>query len=223
MALGIPFGGGGGDILPFVKYDARAGRFFRNDREQVNGQYVSKPVDITASFSAVVDFENMSVGWMLFAAGVAPQATLVKHGEQYPARPSTDWKAGVKFLMKLASSIGGDIRECSSTAGAFLAGFDDLHNQYEAQKAANPGKLPIVKLVTTESITSGSGAQKSTNYKPVFEITGWAPRPADLAPKAAAPAPAHHTGAPSTGSRPAAAPIQTKPAGAPADQANDFG
>jgi hypothetical protein len=34
MALGFNYstGGDGSDIVPYVKYDARAGRFFRNDR-----------------------------------------------------------------------------------------------------------------------------------------------------------------------------------------------
>ena len=35
MALGFSFSGGGssGDIIPIVKYDARAGRMMRRDRE----------------------------------------------------------------------------------------------------------------------------------------------------------------------------------------------
>jgi hypothetical protein len=37
-----------------------------------------------------------------------------------------------------------------------------------------------VVLKSTVPITTGSGAMKSTNYRPVFEIVGWAPRPADL-------------------------------------------
>jgi hypothetical protein len=37
-----------------------------------------------------------------------------------------------------------------------------------------------VVLKTTMPITSGSGEKKSTNYQPVFEISGWAPRPVDL-------------------------------------------
>jgi hypothetical protein len=40
-------GGDNGDIVPFVKYDARAGRFFRNDRSEVNGAYSNNAVDIT--------------------------------------------------------------------------------------------------------------------------------------------------------------------------------
>ena len=54
MALGFNLGsgGGGGDFLPIIKYDARAGRLFRVDREDG----VSTSVDITRNFKAVFDF-----------------------------------------------------------------------------------------------------------------------------------------------------------------------
>ena len=38
---------GGGDFLPIVKYDARAGRFFRMDRVDTGSGFESDPVDIT--------------------------------------------------------------------------------------------------------------------------------------------------------------------------------
>lgn len=185
MALGFNYttgGGDNGDIVPFVKYDARAGRFFRNDRSESNGAYSNNAVDITSNFKAVMDLENLEVGYLLFAAGAAPAFMLVKLGEPMPQKPAGDgkWKQGVRVMMKLAADCGGDVRETSSNAAAFLKGFDDLHSLYEAGKAANPGKLPIVVLKTTMPITSGSGEKKSTNYQPVFEISGWAPRPKDL-------------------------------------------
>jgi hypothetical protein len=230
MGLGLNYSsGGGGDIIPFVKYDARAGRFFRNDRSESNGQYSNEAVDITNSFKAVVDLENVEVGYMKFGTGTAPEFLLVRLGDPMPQRPAdTGFKQGARLMMKLHASCGGDIREISGNAASFLKGIDELHSQYEAGKAANPGKLPIVMLETTIPITSGSGAKKSTNYQPVFKISGWAPRPADLihVPKvagstaAAAPAPAAAQTPPATGSTPVSAPAAKKPAMADAD---DFG
>lgn len=232
MALGLNYNSGGGDsgdIIPFVKYDARAGRFFRNDRTEVNGAYSNNAVDITNSFKAVIDMENIEVGYLLFAAGSAPAFMLVKLGDPMPHKPADGkWKQGARLMMKLHSSCGGDVRETSSNAAAFLKGVDDLHTDYEAQKAANPGKLPIVGLKTTVPITSGSGDKKSTNYQPVFEIVGWAPRPADLvhvakgasqAPQTSSPSTAPSS-APSTGSTQVGAPAakQLETAGA-----DDFG
>ena len=226
MALGLNYGSGaaGGDISPFVKYDARAGRFFRNDRSESNGQYTNEAVDITSSFKAVIDMENIEVGYLKFGTGTAPEFVLVKLGEPMPHRPSdAAFKQGARFMMKLHSSCGGDVREISGNAASFLKGVDDLHTAYEAGKQNNAGKLPIVTLKTTIPITSGQGQKKSTNYQPVFEIVGWAPRPADLVHvaksqvihQAASPATA-----PSTGSTQVGAPVAKQPELADAD---DFG
>jgi hypothetical protein len=208
MALGLNYntgGGDNGDIVPFVKYDARAGRFFRNDRTEQNGAYNNNAVDITSNFKAVMDFENLEVGFLLFAAGSAPAFMLVKLGGPMPHKPADGkWKQGVRVMMKLHASCGGDVRETSSNAAAFLKGIDELHTLYEAGKAVNPGKLPIVILKTTIPVTSGSGDKKSTNYPPVFEITGWAPRPNDLVHVAKSKGGVAQTASPST--VPAAAP-----------------
>lgn len=225
MALGFNFaeGSGGGDsgnIIPIVKYDARAGRISR--RDYVNNEYVT--VDISRSFKAVVDLENIEVGFINFNTGTAPDFCVVKHGDKMPTPPTSDHKPGVRFLLKLAKDCGGDIRELASTAKACLRGVDELHTAYLAGVAANPGKLPVVVLTDTIPVTTGEGTKKSTNYIPQFAITGWAPRPADLVhvPKtrSAAPvaAPMASNSPPATGSRQVA-----PPAAAPAESEDDFG
>jgi hypothetical protein len=230
MALGLNLNGSseGGDIIPYCKYDSRAGRVSRSDRKQgSDGAYVNEIVDITSNFKAVFDMENIEVGYLMFAAGAAPQMMVVPLGSPMPTKPPTDgWKQGVRFLLKLHSSCGGDIREMSSNAASFLRGFDELHTAYEAGKKANPGKLPIVSLMSTQPVTTGQGSKKSTNYQPHFAITGWAPRPNDLVFVSKAighqtelPA-VEYTSAPSTGSTPVGPPAATKQT-AMAD--NDFG
>ncbi len=227
MALGLNYesgSGNGGDIIPFVKYDARAGRMFRNDRAESNGNYSNTPVDITQNFKAVFDLENVEVGYIHYAAGSAPAYLLTKLGNPLPHKPGDGkWKQGARVMIKLNAACGGDVREITSNATAFLKGLDDLHTAYSAGAKANPGKLPIVTLKTTLPITSGSGEKKSTNYQPVFEITGWAPRPADLVfvPKEPnAPTTASPSTAPSTGSTVAPPPAAPQPAMADAE---DFG
>jgi hypothetical protein len=186
MAL-VHVSNGGGDFLPIVKYDARAGRIFRVDRD-ANG---STPVDITRSFKAVFDFENVEVGHILFAAGGAPDFRMVKHGAPLPPKPTPDYKTGVRLRVKLSQDCGGDVRELAGTSMAFLTGINKAHDDYDAGRAANPGKLPVMVLTDTMAIESGSGAKRSTNYQPTFKIGGWVPRPADLkagdAPAAPAP------------------------------------
>ncbi len=166
----------GGDFLPIVKYDSRAGRLFRVDR----GDGVSTPVDITRQFKAVFDFEAVEVGYILFSAGGAPVFTMVPYGQPLPTRPPGDFKQGIRMRIKLAPAIGGDVRELAGTANAFLRGINTIHDEYLRLAPANPGKLPVLTLEDTIAIESGGGAKRSTNYTPVFAISGWAPRPADM-------------------------------------------
>jgi hypothetical protein len=183
MALGFNYAsaGDGSDIVPYVKYDARAGRLFRNDHTERDGTYSNAAVDITSNFRAVMDLENIEVGYIHFAAGSAPAYLLVKFGADLPDRPvDGKWKQGVRVMLKLDPGCGGDIREISSNSQAFLKGFDELHTSYEVEKMKSPGKLPVVVLRTTQPVTTGAGDKKSTNYQPVFEITGWLPRPVNL-------------------------------------------
>jgi len=182
MALGFNYStSDGSDIVAYVKYDARAGKMFRNDRAEHDGKFENSTFEITNIFKAVMDMENVEVGYLLFVAGSAPAYLLVPFGAEYPARPKDGkWKQGLRVMMKLDPACGGDIREISSNATAFLKGFDELHTNYEMKRRQYPGKLPVVVLRNTVPITTGSGEKKSTNYSPVFEIVDWVPRPANL-------------------------------------------
>lgn len=225
MALGFTYSTGGGDFTAIMKYDARAGRMFREDRKQdAGGTWIKDSVDVTNIFKAVFDFDNIEVGYINFPQGGAPDFCMVALGDPYPQRPSQTHNQGVRFMMKLSKDAAGDgapIRELAGTSAVFRMGIDELHNAYEAAKAANVGKLPIVALKTTLPVTSGQGAKKSTNYQPVFEIVGWAARPEDLVfvPKArtkqtAQPAAAT---APATGSTAVPPPAQKQMAAADSD------
>lgn len=184
MALLTPTASSG-DFTDIVKYDARAGRIFRVDRADDG---TKTPVDITRSFRAVLDFENVEVGYILFPRGGVPDLQMVPHGSPMPARPTPEHKQGIRLHIKLSPACGGDVRELAGTANAFLVGINAVHDAYLAGAKANLGKLPVVVLEDTIAVESGSGTKRSTNYQPVFAIAGWAPRPADMGPKAAAPA-----------------------------------
>lgn len=231
MALGLntASSGGNADIIAHVKFDARAGRISRPDRTMNGaGQYESNSTDITQTFRAVFDMENIEVGWFHFAAGVAPVSVLVPHGHPIPPKPTPDFKQGARVMLKLGNECGGDVREMTGSSGAFVRGFDALHDDYLAGVKANPGMLPVVKLASANPVKSGSGQHTSTNYEPHFEIVGWVPRPADLvfvpkaggaAPAVASPSVAPQSYAPSTGSTQVGPP----PAKAPQPALSDFG
>lgn len=220
------------DLVPIVKFDARAGRFSRVDRQNINGEWSAETVDITAKFKAVFDLENIEVGWMNFNTGGAPDFRLVALGSDSGPRPSDQHKEGFRVMMKLGKECGGDIRELCSVAKVAIGALDALHDAYLAGAKANAGKLPVVVVKETKPITTGSGAKKSTNYAPVFEIVQWVTRPVDLvfkpksrsaanggnghdAPKGATP--------PATGSTRAAPPPAAAPAQAEVGDEQDFG
>lgn len=225
MAFGFNYESSAGDIVPVLKFDARAGRFFRVDRS--DGQ--NNPVDITQSFKAVMDFENIEVGYINFPAGAAPEFRMVPIGSQMPENPGGKFRQGIRMMLKLGKDCGGDIREIATTAKAVLGAFDACHNEYLAGAKANPGKLPVVELETTVPIvTQGRDEKgnpvKTTNYAPVFKIASWVNRPDDLVfvPKGGGSSPAASPAAPA---QPAATPPATgsTPVSAPASDDDDFG
>jgi hypothetical protein len=176
MGLGLSISTEAGDRKPIVKYDARAGRIHRIDRQDG----VNTPVEITNGFTAVFDLANIEVGWARWNAGGAPEWAMVKVGMPKPAKPAPDFKQTFRMNIKLNSKIGGDVREFASSAACVIGAVDKLYDDYLAAPESRAGKLPVVALTGTTMIISGSGAQKSTNYAPVFAITNWLARPADM-------------------------------------------
>ncbi len=233
----------GGDFLPIVKYDSRAGRIFRMDRIQdASGNYTTEPVDITSYFKAMIDLENVETGWINFTPGAAPSFSMItmkqlKDGVPFPARPSVKHKNGVRFMIKLAKDAAQGqpaIREMAGTAKSMLNGIEALYMMYEKEKDANPGKLPAIVLEKTTPVTTGTSI-KSTNYHPTFKVVGWAPR-GDLVhtPKGQTAAPATNGNAqqsqpqPSAGAGNGAAPSTGAQRAVPPQQpaptlADDFG
>ena len=221
----VKSGGNGGEFTPVLQYDARAGRFFRVDRVDHGNGFESEKVDVTQGIKFIADFENVEVGYIRFIAGQAPDYHLVPIGNQLPPQPSPQHDNGIRFMLKLSKECGGDrpVREIMGTSKSWRGAIESIYQQYLAEKAKNPGKLPVLTVEKISPVKTGTGAQSSTNYHPVFKISGWSERK-DLVfePKAVAPSVAPISNgngvAPSTGSTVAAA-----PKAAEAVDADDFG
>jgi hypothetical protein len=169
---------GEGNFKVYATYNAKAGRWYTKEDKPDADLF-----EVT-NLTAIFDMDNLRTGWFLFTPGVAP----IKHFDPSltePApKPGDGFKKGFELDIFSEMNLGG-VREFASTAGIVIDAMNDLHTDWESQRAANPGKLPVVKCIAVHPVTNKHG----TNYKPEFKIVSWADRPAELAaPAAAAPA-----------------------------------
>jgi len=192
MALGFPTdAASGGDILPIVKYDAKAGDFIRQDRMQdASGAWVKDEHEIPQPFKFAMDMDALEVGWLSFESG-RPDFRMVKVGQPMIPRPEGEFKNA--FRVRVASKELG-LREFSHSAKTVIGAMDKLHNQYEAEKTNHPGKLPVVE-VTGTSVVKIQTPQGELRFKsPEWIISGWIDRPeimsGNTAAEPVAPAPA---------------------------------
>jgi hypothetical protein len=209
MGLGLTTGSNaGGDIKPYVNYDAKAGRMFRVDRALGgDGAWFTDKVEITNTVQMVIDLANIRVGWINYTTQGPVRRLVVLGKEPIPPRPDDKnaegkpaFKQGfeVDLLLDKASG-GGEARVFGSSAACVIEAVDALHDAYSSAAESRAGKLPIVKIAGVQPVKSG----QSTNYRPTFAIVSWTDRPPHLpapgmrgAPKAA----------PATGSTAVAAP-----------------
>jgi len=195
MALGFvnENGGDGSAIVPILKYDTRGGYIIKVDRHQdEGGTWVKDESELEYPVKVAMDLENIKVGWLGFVGG-APDFHLVNLGEPMPARPSPDHNQG--FQVKLCNGMLG-LRELSSGAKTMTVPMNDLHNAYEAQKANNPGKVPVVLFTGSERYKVNTPNGELTFKKPLMVISGWVDRPATLDGAAAPQEPAPTVSAP---------------------------
>ena len=78
-----------GDILPIVKWDAKAGDFIQQDRTQgADGVWVKDEKELALPISFAMDLAEIEVGWLSFASG-APDFQMVKasDGQMPPSHP----------------------------------------------------------------------------------------------------------------------------------------
>ena len=166
----------GGNFLPIIKFDARIGTFYLQDRVHSDGTWQTNQRDVTDEFRAVFDLKNLQRGWIRFPKGAAPDVTLVPAGEDPGDPPSDDHKEGVRVILKMADHLGGDVRELMSTARGLWNAVDTLHDRYLAAVASHPDELPVVTLGNVREVKTGAG----TTFVPVFNVVDWVPRPPEL-------------------------------------------
>ena len=183
MGLGLPTGGGG-DFIPYLKYNAKAGRWYsKNDG--------GDEFEVT-QMTAVFDMAGIKTGLLQFVAGQAPDFVFDSSvGDSDAIMPDGGrHKRGFQILVFAEKSFVG-VREFAATAAIVNTAMNALYDAWEAAPESAAGKCPVVSCVAVNPVESKHGI----NYGPDLQIVGWAdkpgafePAPQQAAPQQAAPA-----------------------------------
>jgi hypothetical protein len=179
----------GGDILPIIKYDAKAGDFIRVDRHQVaDGSWDKTEAELALPLTLHMDFANIEVGWLSFANG-APDFAMVKIGQPLPDKPTPDHKQA--FRLRIWSEELG-LREFSGSSKTLLRVVDALHDDYMSSDKREGDHVVKVEATGTETVKVNTPQGELRFKAPKFEISDIVARPAGMSGNAepSAPAPA---------------------------------
>jgi len=185
--------GGGGDRTPVLKFDARDGSFILVDRVQQDGKWTGVQTVIDTPLKVAMDMDEMQVGYMAF--NPTPDFRMVKVGQPMPEKPQEkddDGKPVHKwgFRVRLCNKEIG-LREISSASKNVYDRMKLLYAQYEAEKASNPGKVPVIEITGSDRIQIETKQQGTQTFRsPKWSIVGWVDRPAGLDAPQSAPEPA---------------------------------
>lgn len=160
-----------GDFTPYIKYNAKAGRFY------VRPQGAPEDIEINNP-RLIFDFANIRTGWLYYAEGTGPEKIWDPSPSQAAARPTgpKKFKRGFEVMVFGGDNIPGigklGLREFSSTAANVIASILKMYAIYETGAKTNPGKVPFFKCVKVIPIQGAYG----TNYEPDFALVNWVDR-----------------------------------------------
>jgi hypothetical protein len=204
-----------GDFLPIVKYDARAGRFYKMEKRVDGG---SDPIELPPGTKFAFDIGTLEAGFVAFTAQ-GPVRHMVPYSSGVALPPQPQDKDGEGKLMfrpgfwvKIAGNALDGVREWCSNAAVLLNALDELYQQIISTPEAASGQIPLISISGTVAVKSGSGARASTNYAPIFRLEGWTNRPDLLGERTVAP-PAGSAPRPATPPTPPP-PLQSAPVAA---------
>ncbi len=160
-----------GEITPYLKYNAKAGRFYvRADGSQQDYEVVNPRL--------VFDMANIKTGWIFYQEGVGPEKVWDPSPSQIAARPAgpRKFKRGFEVMVFGNDQLPGfgplGLREFSSTATNVISSMLAMYAEYEAGMSANPQAAPFYVCTGVKPIQGTYG----TNYEPQFALKGWVPR-----------------------------------------------
>jgi len=159
--------GGAGNGKPYVKYNAKADKWFVRG-EDGGDQEIARP-------TFAIDFANIATGWLLFREGQAPERRIDPSLDRAAPSPGEGFKRGF-VVMTFSPKFFGGVAEFSSASIHLSNAIKDVYAQWEAQRGQHPSLLPVLACTGAEAMKDKYG----TNYRPKFEIVKWTGRPAEL-------------------------------------------
>jgi len=165
MGLNI---GGTSNSKPYCKFNAKADKWFVRGPEGEDVE-IQRP-------TFVADFDNIATGWLRFREGQAPERVMDASIDKAAPQPGEEgFKRGF-VVMAYSPKFFGGAAEFSSASIHLANAIKDVFAQYEADKAANVGKLPVISCTGSQTMKDKFGV----NYRPNFSLVRWVDRPVDL-------------------------------------------
>ena len=159
-----------GDFVPYIKYNAKAGRWY------VKPEGGSEEVEVVNPALAF-DMANIRTGWLFYNEGSGPEKVWDPSPQQVAPRPPgpKKFKRGFEVMVYGNAVIEGKklgLREFSSTASNVIGALLRMYAEYEAGAAANTGKVPVYICTGVKPINGSYGV----NYEPQFALQSWVER-----------------------------------------------
>ncbi len=158
--------GASGNIKPYVKFNAKADKWFvKGDDGDVE---IARP-------TFVADMANIATGWLRFREGEAPERTIDPSLDRAAPNPGEGFKRGFVLSVFSQKCFGGLV-ELSSASIHMGNAVREVYQAFEEGRADHPGQVPVVSCTGSEPMKDKYG----TNYRPKLELVKWVDRPAEL-------------------------------------------
>jgi hypothetical protein len=144
----------------YIRFSPQANAWTNNNNEEIELKKV------------VFDIDNIKTGWLLLGVGVRDWVQDESVGKKGP-QPSPEHKRGFQVVL-YNKEIGA--AEWSSNGVGPNMGLEQMYKACAAERAANPGKLPVLEYGHSKAEKIGKG----TTRIPIFVLKGWVARPAGL-------------------------------------------
>ena len=155
--LNLSSGGGSGN---YIRFSPQANAWTNNNNDEITLKKV------------VFDIDNIKTGWLLLGVGVRDWVQDEAVGKKGP-QPSPEHRRG--FDITLYNKEIGSAAWSSNGVGNNIS-LETMYKACAAERAANPGKLPVLEYKNSKAEKIGKG----TTRIPQFVLTGWVARPAGL-------------------------------------------